>query len=193
MENALMQRMPGLRRQRKLRQGQTPVMQPPEVGWPVRDTMIETGDWEAYLTPLDWHEARTGWGEGKSTMKHVEAFAGCIVSAIASLGYDADKVLAACNSWRGSQKADSAKGSLKTSAKLSGRVLKSGEDKRTVRLTDSEKSVSVANYSPAGALLALSDSIRDLESRHGVSVGEIVFPAEIADWLARDTFKPDAE
>ncbi len=127
-------------------------------------------------------------------MKHVEMFAGCVVVAITALGLDASKVLAACNSWRGSQKADASKGySLKTSAKLSGRVLKSGEDKRTVRLTDSEKSVSVSSYSPAGALLALSDGVRELETRHGVSVGEIVFPAEIADWLARDTFKPDAE
>lgn len=126
-------------------------------------------------------------------MKHVEMFAGCVVVAITALGLDADKVLSACNSWRGSQKADASKGTLKTSAKLAGRILKSGEDKRTVRLTDSEKSVSVAGYSPAGALLALSDGVRELESRHGITVGEIVFPSEIADWLARDTFKPDAK
>jgi len=126
-------------------------------------------------------------------MKHVEMFAGCVVAALTALGLDSAKVLAACNSWRGSQKADSAKGSLKTSAKLAGRILKSGEDKRVVRLTDSEKSVAIAGYSPAGALLALSDGVRELETRHGVSVGEIVFPAEIVDWLARDTFKPDAE
>lgn len=127
-------------------------------------------------------------------MKHVEAFAGCIVVAITSLGYDAGKVLSACNSWRGSQKADASKGySLKTSAKLAGRILKSGEDKRMVRLTDSEKSVSIATYSPAGALLALSDGVRELEKRHGVSVGEIALPGEVVDWLARDTFKPDAE
>lgn len=126
-------------------------------------------------------------------MKHVELFACVVSAAIVELGYDPAKVLAACNSWRGSQKADASKGSLKTSAKLSGRVLKSGEDKRAIRLTDSEKSVAVCSYGGAGALLALSDGCRELETRHGVNLVKIELPVEIADWICRDTFKPDAE
>ena len=125
-------------------------------------------------------------------MKHVETFVACVAVAIEELGLDTAKVLTACNSWRGSQKADSSKGSLKTSAKLSGRVLKSGEDKRAIRLTDAEKSVAICSYSGAGALLALSDACRELETRHGVTLASIELPGEIVDWLTRDSFKADA-
>ena len=125
-------------------------------------------------------------------MKHIESLALCVVTAIEAMGLDVAKVTTAVNSWRGSQKADASKGSLKTGAKLSGRVLKSGEDKRAIRLTDSEKSVAVCSYSGAGALLALSDSFRELETRHGATVTGIILPGEVVLWLTRDSFKADA-
>lgn len=131
-------------------------------------------------------------GHEEATMKHVETLVGSVVVALEELGLDPAKVLTALNSWRGSQKADASKGTLKTSAKLSGRVLKSGEDKRAIRLTDAEKSVAVCTYSGAGALLALSDSLRELETRHGVTVDKIILPAEVLGWVVRDSFRFDA-
>ena len=106
------------------------------------------------------------------------------------MGLDSKVVLDACNAWRGSVVADSSKTKSKSEVKLGGRVLKDGEDKRNLAVHDSIKETAKVEYSPAGALISLSDALRVLSERHDASVKLIEFPPEIADWLDRDTFRP---
>jgi hypothetical protein len=105
------------------------------------------------------------------------------------MGLDSKVVLDACNAWRGSIKAESDRTKVTSEVKLGGRVLKDGEDKRTLAVKDSIKETAKVGYRPEGALVSLSDALRVLSERHDASVKLIEFPPEITSWLDRDTFK----
>lgn len=126
-------------------------------------------------------------------MKHINSFHGSITALLTRLGLDSKEVLNACNAYRGAVKASEAP-EVTSETKLTGRINKNGDDKRTLSFTDKEKTVAKkVSYSAPGALIALSDELRRVTEKHGATIVLEEFPAEIADWLNRDTFKAKSE
>lgn len=125
----------------------------------------------------------------KITVKHISSFHGAVTALLTKQGYDSVAVLAACNAWRGSVKPSEEE--AKTKVTLSGRVNADGDDKRKLAVSDTVRSsAKKIGWTAPGALLALSDALRQLTEKHEASVILTEFSPDIADWLDRDTFRP---
>lgn len=98
-------------------------------------------------------------------------------------------VLDAVNAFVGEVEALPEDVNVKAKAKLSGKVTTKGEDKRVVTITESEKRKAKVKHCAQSALYALSTALDELTDRHGVAVGEIELPYEIAEWADRDTWR----
>lgn len=125
-------------------------------------------------------------------MKHVSSFNGAVTSLLTRMGLDSTKVLAACNAWRGTIRATDSES--KSTITLTGKVNKDGEDKRALTVTDRTKETAKkVGVAAPGLLLAISDECQKLTEKHGVTLQLERFPADIQEWLNRDSFRPDAK
>jgi len=122
-------------------------------------------------------------------MKHLSSFNGAITSAFLRLNVNSCMVLDAVNAFVGEVKPEADDVSIKAKAKLSGKVTTKGEDKRVVTITEREKRKAKVKHCAQSALYALSTALDELTDRHGVMIGEIELPYEIAEWADRDTWR----
>ena len=128
-----------------------------------------------------------GMGQRK-LMKHLSSFNGAIISAFFCFNVDSRMVLDAVNAFVGEVEALPEDVNVKAKAKLTGKLTEKS-DKRVVTITESEKRKAKVKHCAQSALYALSTALDELTDRHGVTVGEIELPYEIAEWADRDTWR----
>lgn len=125
----------------------------------------------------------------------IECFHGGITRMLLECGFDSRKVLNAVNSWVGEQNVED-RGSKQT-AKLSGTVLKSGEDRRKIVIDQTVKRRAASKVTPQGTLYAFSEEVGKVADKYGVALMPCEFPPIVNDWLSAkaESFKlaPKAE
>lgn len=128
-------------------------------------------------------------------MKHIATFNGAVTSKLHSMGLNSKAVLCACNAWRGSVKGEETKSGNIAKVKLTGTVNKSGEDKRTLTVSDKTSiTAKKLEVTMPGLLVAISDGLTELTDKLGISVGEITFPDVLVEWLeGTPAFRPKTE
>ena len=116
------------------------------------------------------------------SLTKIECFHGGITKLLTDAGLDSRKVLNAVNSWVGEQSVEE-RGSKQT-AKLSGTVLKSGEDRRKIVIDQTVKRRAASKVTPQGTLYAFSEEVGKVADKYGVALMPCEFPPIVNDWLS---------
>ena len=115
------------------------------------------------------------------SLNKIPCFHAGISRLLLEMGLDSKKVLNAVNSWVGEQTVEDR--DSRQTAKLSGKVLKSGEDRRMIVIDQTVKRRASGMVTPQGQLYAFSEEVEKLATKYGVSLLPMEFPAMVNTWL----------
>lgn len=123
-------------------------------------------------------------------MNKIGSFYGGISAYLLGQGLDSVRILNAVNSWVGEQSPNADKTKVASKATLSGKILKSGEDKRRITISDSRKESTQTKATPQGILYAFDSSLRQIAEKFEVSLPVEELPLDVRLWIdSKESFR----